>query len=155
MFYELSYEVDREKMMDDFIKNDCVACGGNWTAMIISGIKNRFCWLYDEMDDNKSYSFIEVCDMVYNAIDEIIDGNICNNNMYLREQLGEKMLQYGEIIGEYHRNNAYVGCDNYVIKYLNKYFELNFVDGMIISLVETDREHGEYLHRQNMLRKYE
>ena len=155
MFNQLSYDIDREKMMDSFIKHDCIACGGNWTAMIISGIKNRFWWLYDEMDDNKSYSFFEVVDMVYNEIDTIIKNNIDNNNAYLRERLTDKMMMYGEVIGHYSRSNAYVGCDEYVIKYAGKYWCLKYVDGMIISLEQSTVEHGQELAHKTILRRYE
>lgn len=36
--------------------NNCTACGGNWTAMIMSGIKKCFPEEYDEMPD-KEYTF--------------------------------------------------------------------------------------------------
>lgn len=39
--------------------NNCTACGGNWSAMIMSGIKKCFPEYYDRMED-KSYSFDEL-----------------------------------------------------------------------------------------------
>jgi len=155
--YKLSNELDREKMMNDFIKNDCVACGGNWSAMIISGMKysNKFWWLYDELDDNRSYTFFELVDMVYNAIDERIRSNIDNNNKYMRENIACRMLQRGNIIGHYNRSNEYVGCDEFVVEYLHSVWSLQYVDGVLCNMQKSTVEHGIELKHKTELRKYE
>lgn len=41
----------------------CTACGGNWTAMLMSGIKEVAPAIYDEMPD-RSFSFDEICFIV-------------------------------------------------------------------------------------------
>lgn len=51
----------------EFIKNDCTACGCTWTAMILSGIKKRWPEYYETMPD-KSYSFVEVIEIVDNKL---------------------------------------------------------------------------------------
>lgn len=45
--------------LNEFL-NHCTACGGNWTAMIMSGIKEVAPKVYAEMPD-RSYEFDEVC----------------------------------------------------------------------------------------------
>ena len=42
----------------DFM-NNCTACGGNWTAMLLTGIKRCFPEFYEKMED-RTYSFEEV-----------------------------------------------------------------------------------------------
>ena len=156
MFYELNTDVDREKLMDRFIKQDCVACGGNWSAMIISGMKyGRYWWLYDELDDNKSYSFFELVDMVYREIDKTVKNNIENNNKYMRERLCERMVNNGVLVGNYIRSNAYTSCEEAVIEYLGQYWCIEWVDGMVISLKKSTLEHGRELQRKTMLQRYE
>ena len=146
-----------KKMMDDFIKNDCVGCGGNWSAMIISGMKysHKFWWLYDELEDDRSYSFFELCDMVYNAIDECIRNNIDNNNKYMRENIANRMLQNGNIIGHYNRSNAYVGCDEFVIEYLGSFWDLQYVDGVLCNMKKSTKQHGVELSHKTALKRYE
>ena len=39
--------------------NNCTACGGNWTAMLLTGIKCCFPKEYEAMED-KTYSIEEV-----------------------------------------------------------------------------------------------
>ena len=43
--------------------NKCTACGGNWTAMLLTGIKACFPEYYATMPD-KPYDFYEVCEIV-------------------------------------------------------------------------------------------
>lgn len=45
--------------LDEFM-NKCTACGGNWTQMIMTGIKAVAPTIYEEMP-NRSYEFDEVC----------------------------------------------------------------------------------------------
>ena len=45
--------------LDTFMKH-CTACGGNWTAMIMTGIKKVAPEVYDQMPD-RTYEFDEVC----------------------------------------------------------------------------------------------
>lgn len=54
-------------LRDEFIKKDCAACGGNWTAMILSGIKKRWPEYYETMPD-KSYSFAEAVEIMDNKL---------------------------------------------------------------------------------------
>ena len=46
----------------EFIEK-CTACGGNWVAMMMSGIKEVAPEIYDEMPE-RSYGFDEVCFIV-------------------------------------------------------------------------------------------
>lgn len=48
---------------EDFI-NHCTACGGNWTAMIITGIKEIFPLTYAALPD-VNYAFEDVCNVIY------------------------------------------------------------------------------------------
>lgn len=54
-------------LRDEFIKKDCTACGGNWTAMILSGLKKRWPEYYETMPD-KSYSFVEAIEIMDNKL---------------------------------------------------------------------------------------
>lgn len=45
--------------LKEFLSN-CNACGGNWTEMIMTGIKAVAPTIYEEMP-NRSYEFDEVC----------------------------------------------------------------------------------------------
>ena len=56
-----------QQLRDDFIKNDCMACGGNWTRMILSGIKRRWPEFWDSLP-NKNYDFLEAVDIVDNKL---------------------------------------------------------------------------------------
>lgn len=51
--------------------NNCTACGGNWTAMLMSGIKKLFPEYYDQLED-RTYSFDEIYSM---SVDLGIDWN--------------------------------------------------------------------------------
>ena len=46
----------------DFLKH-CVAYGGNWTAMLMIGIKNVFPDYFEKMED-RPYSFDELLDII-------------------------------------------------------------------------------------------
>ncbi len=56
-----------EQLRNNFIKNDCTACGGNWSRMIMTGIKKRWPDYYDSMPD-RSYSFFELIDIADNKL---------------------------------------------------------------------------------------
>lgn len=56
-----------QELRDGFIKNDCTACGGNWTAMILSGIQRRWPEYYDSMPD-KTYEFLEAIEIADNKL---------------------------------------------------------------------------------------
>jgi len=45
--------------LKEFVSRHCIACGGNWTAMFLTGIKNCFPDFYKKMP-KKNYSFEEV-----------------------------------------------------------------------------------------------
>lgn len=45
-----------QQLREDFFKNDCTACGGNWTAMVLTGIHKRWPEYYESMPD-RSYTF--------------------------------------------------------------------------------------------------
>lgn len=47
----------------DTFMNHCTACGGNWTAMLMTGIKEVAPEVYDQMPD-RNYEFDEVCFIV-------------------------------------------------------------------------------------------
>lgn len=46
---------------DEFL-NNCNACGGNWAAMLMSGIKKLFPEYYDKLEE-KEYTFMEIYNM--------------------------------------------------------------------------------------------
>lgn len=55
------------ELRDNFIKHDCTACGGNWTAMILTGIERRWPEYYKSMPD-KSYTFFEAINIADNKL---------------------------------------------------------------------------------------
>lgn len=63
----------------------CTACGGNWTAMILSGIKAVAPAVYAEMPDDRSFTFDEVC-------------FIANHLCYDRPHFRFNRSMYGDII---------------------------------------------------------
>lgn len=48
---------------EEFLTN-CVGHGGNWAAMLISGIKRVLPEVYATMDDNKSYNTFELLELI-------------------------------------------------------------------------------------------
>lgn len=58
---------------DEFL-DKCTACGGNWTAMILSGIKNVAPEVYAALPD-ASYRFDEAC---------FIAQHLCSDQPHLR-----------------------------------------------------------------------
>jgi hypothetical protein len=48
------------KKIAEFIKKYGIACGGNWTEMFMTAIKNGLPDVYDSMSDKKEYSFEEL-----------------------------------------------------------------------------------------------
>lgn len=63
LHYAFEYSLDREDMSyDEFLEN-CLACGGNWSNMILSGIRAIFPNVYDAMPD-REYSFIELIEII-------------------------------------------------------------------------------------------
>lgn len=55
------------ELRENFIKKDCTACGGNWTAMILTGIKRRWPEYYESLPD-RSYTFFEVVNIADNKL---------------------------------------------------------------------------------------
>ncbi len=78
--------------LDDFL-GECTACGGNWTAMFMSGIKAVAPEIYDAMPD-RDYSFDEVC-------------FICNHLCYDRPHLRFNLSIEGNII-EHNQDGTFV-----------------------------------------------
>ena len=58
----------------DTFMNHCTACGGNWTAMIMTGIKEVAPEVYDQMPD-RTYEFDEVC---------FIANHLCSDRPHFR-----------------------------------------------------------------------
>lgn len=85
----------------------CIACGGNWTAMIMSGIKAVAPEVYEAMPD-RSYSFDEVCFIVNHMCTDrphfnanlSIDGNVIehidNGFVYRRATEAERAMSMRE-----------------------------------------------------------
>ena len=65
--------------LDTFMKH-CTACGGNWTAMIITGIKEVAPGVYDQMPD-RTYEFDEVC---------FIANHLCSDRPHPRYNISMK-----------------------------------------------------------------
>ena len=48
--------------MDDFLSNHCYACGGNWGAMLLTGIKALYPDVYDAIPEQMGhYAFRCIC----------------------------------------------------------------------------------------------
>lgn len=63
MHYAFEYSLDREDMpYDEFLEN-CLACGGNWSNMILSGIRAIFPNVYNTMPD-REYTFVELIEII-------------------------------------------------------------------------------------------
>ena len=58
----------------DTFMNNCIACGGNWTAMLMTGIKKVAPEVYDQMPD-RDYEFDEVC---------LIANHLCSDRPHFR-----------------------------------------------------------------------
>ena len=65
--------------LDTFMKH-CTACGGNWTAMIITGIKEVAPEVYDQMPD-RTHEFDEVC---------FIANHLCSDRPHPRYNISMK-----------------------------------------------------------------
>lgn len=46
--------------LTEFLTKHCTACGGNWAAMIMSGIRSAFPERYAQMED-REYDWKELC----------------------------------------------------------------------------------------------
>ena len=59
----------KKMSMKEFLSH-CYASGGNWTAMLMSGIRNLseknndFKMIYDSMPGDKEYSFADVLELI-------------------------------------------------------------------------------------------
>lgn len=54
---------DKSKLVTAFVKKHAVACGGDWTSMLLSAIRYGLPDIYKSMPD-KEYSFIEVWNII-------------------------------------------------------------------------------------------
>jgi hypothetical protein len=63
-FLVIEWLEERDNRMpgSEFMKK-CTACGGNWAAMVMSGIRDVFPEMYATMPD-RDYDFIELCQML-------------------------------------------------------------------------------------------
>lgn len=71
---------------NDFLKH-CTACGGNWTAMLMTGIEEVAPDMFEKMPD-RSYAFDEVCFIV---------NHLCSDRPHLRYNYSietGRMLEY-------------------------------------------------------------
>lgn len=62
------FHVNTVPTLDEFLSK-CTACGGNWTAMFLSGIKAVDPWLFERLPDI-TFEFDEVCWISNYLIDE-------------------------------------------------------------------------------------
>lgn len=63
LHYAFEYRIEvGEISYDNFLKN-CIACGGNWSNMLITGIKSLYPRVYDLMPD-REYSFLELVELI-------------------------------------------------------------------------------------------
>ena len=58
--------IDRQRTVpmtiDEFMSNHCISCGGNWLAMLITGIKDLYPEVYDAIPDQMGeYAFFCTC----------------------------------------------------------------------------------------------
>ena len=53
-----------EKCVADFVKKYGTACGGNWSAMLMSAIRNGLPYEYKKLNDDKAYEFGELFDII-------------------------------------------------------------------------------------------
>jgi hypothetical protein len=53
----------RTMSIHDFFEH-CHACGGNWTQMILTGIKEVFPVKWESLPSDKVYNFNEVCELL-------------------------------------------------------------------------------------------
>ena len=51
----------------ELVKTHGIACGGNWTAMLMSAIRNGLPEIWKKLDHNKEYEFTEVWDILKGA----------------------------------------------------------------------------------------
>lgn len=69
---------------NDFI-NECLDCGGNWTKMLMTGIKEVAPKIYESMPD-RGYSFDEICFIV---------NHLCEDRPHFRYNLSKgKVIEF-------------------------------------------------------------
>lgn len=63
-----------------FVRDECIACGGNWGGMLLTGIKSWFPGVYKEIPDNiggnKGF-FAIVYTLILLGVDTS-DGHVCS-----------------------------------------------------------------------------
>lgn len=59
----MSSTQEQDKRYSEFIKTYGVACGGNWTAMLLSAIKNGMPDVYAKME-SRNYEFVELLKII-------------------------------------------------------------------------------------------
>lgn len=55
---------ETQNQVVQFIHKYAVACGGNWGAVLMSAIQYGMPDVYDELDDNRVYEFVELWDII-------------------------------------------------------------------------------------------
>lgn len=56
---EFEHAVAKTMTFDAFLSH-CTMCGGAWTAMLLTGMKECFRKQWDNLEDDRNYSFMEV-----------------------------------------------------------------------------------------------
>jgi hypothetical protein len=56
-------EADKDILVVDFVKQHAVACGGDWSAMLMSAIKSGLPEVFQKMED-RSWSFVELFEVI-------------------------------------------------------------------------------------------
>jgi hypothetical protein len=75
------YDEERDKnteYLNGFIKEHCLACGGNWSNMLLTGIKRVLPEIYKKMmsEKDEGWDFFELADVVLDNRNQIesLDG---------------------------------------------------------------------------------
>jgi len=56
-------KVCKAMKLDEFVQEHCTACGGNWTRMLMTGIKEKFPDTWDTMED-RTYELSEIIEIL-------------------------------------------------------------------------------------------
>lgn len=59
----IAWNYRKKISLDDFLSK-CSACGGNWVAMLFSGMKRVYPEVYEVIPENETFNFFELTELL-------------------------------------------------------------------------------------------
>lgn len=59
----IAWNYRKKISLDDFLSK-CSACGGNWVAMLFSGMERVYPEVYEAIPEDENFSFFELADLL-------------------------------------------------------------------------------------------